>query len=248
MSSSHSFWKRMGNAFRGGETREVYDSNNDGGVGVTPASANGGSASILPWGRKQKAIERLDEGYQRVLELMDGMRRHFEAQDVRAAALADGITRVGATLEQLADVQRAQCDGIRTMTSRVDVAAKYAGDLATMLVEMPASLQAQAEAVHAVARQMEATRDADGELTHSLRQFSQAADSLRDSGTAQVDSLHKLHMSQGSQEERLRNFVRGQTRLLLVITVIVAILGAGAIAALAVVVHMLFNNGGQTFT
>ena len=89
---------------------------------------------------------------------------------------------------------------------------------------------------------MEATRAADAELTVSLRQFGQAADSLRDAGTAQVASLQRLHDTSRGQKESLQVFVRQQTRLLLIITIIVAVLGLGSIGALATVVHMLFRG------
>jgi chromosome segregation ATPase len=198
--------------------------------------------SLLPWVRRRQAIERLDERYQRVIELIDAMRGHFDAQDRRAAEVSAGLERMGGTLDRLADTQQAQCEGIASIATRVDDAARSSAGLVTMLAEMPASLQAQAEAVHAVARQMEATRAADAEMTVSLNQFGQAAESLRSAGTAQVESLQRLHVSSQGQKESLRAFVRQQRRLLMVITVVVIVLGLGVLGALAAVVHMMFNG------
>ncbi|MBU0616104.1 MAG: hypothetical protein KKI02_00135 [Planctomycetes bacterium] len=208
-----------------------------------PKPTNGDSRpSWLPWVRRRSAIERLDERYQRVLELIDAMRDHFEAQDCRAAEVTAGLERMGGTLDRLADTQQVQCEGIASIATRVNDAARSSAGLATMLAEMPASLQAQAQAVHAVARQMEATRAADAELTSSLQQFSHAADSLRDAGTAQVVSLQRLHETSRGQKESLQVFVRQQSRLLLIITIVVMVLGLGSIGALAAVVHMLFRG------
>jgi chromosome segregation ATPase len=249
MSSDTSFWKRLGNILRAdGRNRN----GNSGVQCVTPTESVSGNgreridadsrSSLLPWVRRKKAIERLDERYQRMLELIDAMRGHFEAQDCRAAEVTAGLERVGGTLDRLADTQQAQCDGIASIVARVDDAARSSTGLTTMLAEMPASLQAQAEAVHAVARQMEATRAADAQLTGSLQRFGQAADSLGKSGAAQVESLQRLHETSADQKESLQVFVHQQTRLLLIITVSVAVLGLGAIGALAAVVHMLFRG------
>jgi hypothetical protein len=249
MSSGTSLWKRLGSALR----ISTEHSNGNGAVAsVTPAEAvgqndrrptNGDSRpSFLPWVRSRKAIERLDERYQRVLELIDAMRNHFEAQDLRAAEVTAGLDRMGGTLDRLADTQQAQCEGIASIATRVDDAARSSAGLMTMLAELPASLQAQAAAVHAVARQMEATRAADAELTISLKQFGLAAESLRNAGTAQVESLQRLYQTSRDQKDSLQVFVRQQSRLLLIITIIVAVLGLGAIGALAAVVHMLFNG------
>ena len=245
MSSGLTFWKRVGSAFRGDR---IAPRNGNGGnhpvsTGDSETSVSVAGDSIFPWVRRRQAIRQIDERYQRVLELMDVMRTHFEAQDRRAAELTAGIDRVGGTLERLADVQRAQCEGLKHLAERVDVAAKYGGDLASLMIEMPASIQAQAEAMRTVARQMEATRSADGQLTDSLRQFGHATDTLLESGRAQVESLQRLHSSAKYQEDNLRGFVQSQTRLLFVITIIVAVLGLGAISALAVVIHMVFNGG-----
>ncbi|MFQ5806279.1 MAG: hypothetical protein ACE5I3_07510 [Phycisphaerae bacterium] len=252
MSSGISFWKRVGSAFRA-----RADRNDGNGYGAAlavepadPARENGGDtesgtssvSSLLPWVRRGKSLRQLDERYQRVLELMDAIRVHFEKQDRRAAELTAGVDRVGRTLEQLAGMQRAQSECVASVAARVNDAAKYSAGLSTVLLEMPASLQAQAEAVRAVARQMEAARAADGQLVSSLRQFSQAADSLRDAGTVQVETLQRLHDAGEHQKESLQTFVRQQTRLLLIITIIVAVLGLGAVAASVVVVRMVFNQ------
>ena len=250
MSSGISLWKRLGSALR---ANSAHDNGSRGVQSVQPAepigknnhqpTGRGSSApSLLPWGRRQRSIERLDERYQRVLELMDAMRDHFEAQDRRAADVTAGIERVGSTLERLAGAQHTQSEGIASIAARVDDVTRRSAGLVTLLSEMPASFQAQAEAVHAVARQMEAARAVDVELTASLRHFGQAADSLCDAGTAQVESLQRLHATSRGQKESLQIFVRKQTRLLLVITIVVAVLGLGAIAALAAVVHMLFDG------
>jgi hypothetical protein len=88
---------------------------------------------------------------------------------------------------------------------------------------------------------MEAARASDAQLVGSLQQFSQAADSLRDAGTVQVEALHRLHDAGTRQEESLHAFVRQQTRLLVVLTIIVAVLGLGAVAACAVAARLVFS-------
>lgn len=255
MSAEISFWKRVGNVFRANGRDAIYS----GGNGNKPAlcveavgpergngrdTDHGGSpaSSLLPWVRRQRSLEQLREGYQRVLELMDAMCVHFERQDRRAEELTASIDRVGGTLEQLANAQRSQSERVVSIASRVDEAAKYSAGLSATLLEMPASLQAQAESVRAVARQMEAARDADAQVVSSLHQVGQAVDSLRDAGDVQVQTLQRLRDSGARQEESLQAFVRKQSHLLLITAIIVTVLGLGAVAALAVVARMIFNT------
>jgi chromosome segregation ATPase len=209
-----------------------------------PDKGNNGSStsSLLPWVRRRKSIEQLREGYERVLELMDAMSRHFEKQDQRAAELSAGVLRVAQTLEQLADAQRTQSQHMASIAGRVDDAVKQSASLATMLREMPPSLQAQAEAVRGVARQMQTATAIDEQLLTSLRQLSEATDSLRASGTAQVETLRQLHDSGRQQQQSLRASVQSQTRLLFIITIIVAVLGLGIVGALALVARLVFSQ------
>jgi hypothetical protein len=248
MSSGISLWKRLGGAFRANADSD--DGNGNGAaLAVEPADPvrdNGRrsarrASSLLPWVRRGRSLKQLDERYQRVLELMDAMRVHFEGQDRRAEELTAGVSRVGCTLEQLADTQRAQGECVASIATRVNDAARHSASLSTMLLEMPASFQAQAEAVRAVARQMEATRAVDAQLVSSVQQFGQAANSLRTASTVQVEALQRLHDGGTRQEESLQAFVRQQTRLLVVLTIIVAVLGLGAVAACAVAARMVFN-------
>lgn len=249
MPSGISFWKRVGSALRANFNRSdgngktasaaIEPTGPSGGNGRDAGNGASSVASLLPWTRRQRSIEQLREGYERVLELMDAMHGHFEKQDRRAEELTAGVDRIGGTLVQLADAQRAQGECIASIAARVNDAAKYSASLSTMLLEMPASLQAQTEAIRMVAREMEATRAADAQF---LQHFSQATDALHDAGTAQVETLQRLHDAGQHQKDALQLFVRSQTRLLLTITIIVAVLGLGAVGALAVVAHMVFNQ------
>jgi len=255
MSAGISLWKRVGNAFRA-NGRNTYPTSANGRVHtlcidtVTPATddRNGTAtqtsslSSLLPWSRRQKSLDQLREGYQRVLELMDAMSLHFEKQDRRAQELTASIDRVGGTLEQLVSAQHSQSEHLTSISARVDEAARHSAGLSASLLEMPASLQAQAESVRAVARQMEAARAADTQVASSLQQVGQAVDGLRDAGDVQVHTLQRLRDSGARQEESLQAFVRKQSHLLLVMTIIVTVLGFGTVTALAVVAHRIFNG------
>jgi hypothetical protein len=252
MSSGVSFWKRVGSAFRANA-----DGDNGDGNGVTPTiertadeGASGRDAESVsssglarwPWNRWGRSYRQLDARYQRVVELLDLMGVHFERQDQRSTELAAGVDRLGSTLEQLAGAQRTQSECVASIAARVDEAARHSAALSTVIREMPAALQAQAQAVRAISQQMEAARDADAQLVSSLHQFGRAADALRDAGSVQTAALQRLHHASEEQADSLQAFVRSQTRLLLIITVVVAVLGLGAISALAVVVRMVFNQ------
>jgi hypothetical protein len=106
--------------------------------------------------------------------------------------------------------------------------------MATVL-ELPASLQAQAEAVRLVARRMEVSQSADAQLVGSLQQFARAVEDLRSSGAAQTQTIEEIAGTSARQHDTLRTALREQNRrLLLVCGVTTGLTLAAMLAAVAI--------------
>lgn len=248
MSAGVSFLKRVSGAFKSdggrgngnGATLILESLELRAGDGAHAPHRSTGS-SLLPWVRARHNRELADERYQSVIELMVAMREHFERQDRHAGEMAEALAGVGATLKELAETQGKQCDQVTSIAARMSDAARHSEGLFTMLSEMPASMQSQAEAVRTVAQHMESGRAADAELSGSLRQFSEAANALRGAGTAQAEALQRLHDDGRRRGDKLHGSLRRQSRLLLAITIIVCVLGIGLVGVLGVVARMIFT-------
>ena len=220
MSTSSTFWKRVGSAFR---------INSDG--GLTPDSTptimitrdprspnrlngedNGGSG-FFPWQkrRRREAAEMRDR-QTRFMELLDALKTHFEAQDRRGEQLNNSLASVASTLETIASSQQTQTRSISTIAQHSENAARHAAALLATTVELPASLQAQAEAVRSVARRLEAGQATDAQLVFSLQHFGQAVDSLHQAGSLQVETLQRLHQTDERHHEQFRALIRSQNR------------------------------------
>ena len=257
MSTGVSFWKRVGDVFRAGGVGG-RDSNGNGrvpGAEAAGASRDGdpdesGSppsetpprTTLLPWLRRQPGTPHLPEAQQRLVTLMDSMQEHFEKQDERAEQLNGSVDRVANGLEQLAEAQRGTGERIHSISQQVDVAGKYTATLSDALCQMPATMQAEAEAIRSVAQQLEVAHEADTQLMHSLQQFGHAVDSLRQSGTAQVETLERLHAAERGQRETLTDLIRAQGRRFLVVMIVTAALGLGALVVLAVTLALVLGS------
>jgi len=257
MSTGVSFWKRVGSVFRAGGA-DGRDSDGNGrvpGVEAADASRNGdpGESGLppsetpsrttrLPWLRRQPGTPHLPETYQRLVGLMDSMQEHFKKQDERAEQLNGSVGRVANMLEQLTEAQRGAGERIHSIAQQVDAAGKYTAALSDALCQMPATMQAEAEAIRSVAQQLEVAHEADTQLMHSLQQFGHAVDSLRKSGTAQVETLERLHAAERGQHEVLTDLIRAQGRRFLVVMIVAAVLGLGALMALAVTLALVLGS------
>lgn len=266
MPNQSTLWSRLGGMFRGhgGDGRLARSGNGNGSEPGTrsSASATGVAAvgsiepaaeppsesadssfapprsmsSLLRWGRSNANAAQLRAGHQHIIELAGTIREHLAKQDSRAERLADSVERMAGAMQQLAETQQAQGRFVQTIAERAEKAGRHAAAISETLSRMPSSLQAQADALHSVARQMETGRDCNQKLTHSLDRFGQAVDALRSAGAAQVETLQRMHVDNREQKQSLADLLREQGRRFLIAIIVAAALGVGAIIVMGIVV------------
>lgn len=264
MPNQSTLWSRLGGMFRGhgGDGRFARSDNGNGSEPGPRAGASGVAAvgsietaaeprseaadpsfaprrsmsSLLRWGRSDASAAQLRAGHQRIVELAGTIREHLAKQDSRAERLADSVERMAGAMQQLAETQQAQGRFVQTIAERAEKSGRHAAAISETLSRMPSSLQAQADALHSVARQMETGRECNQKLTHSLDRFGQAVDALRSAGAAQVETLQRMHVDNREQKQSLADLLREQGRRFLIAIIVAAALGVGAIIVMGIVV------------
>jgi hypothetical protein len=233
--SAVTLWKRMGSFLRGdrGAAREFSPR-------LLGDAAH--AESDAPAAPRRSLAPRGNGAYERVAELMDARQAHFERQDRRAEELRGSVDRVAIILERLADTQRAQSESISTIASRVHRASDDTARLAVTLSEVPATLATQAEVVRAISHRMQASHETDTQMVMSLQRFGSAVDSLRESGTVQVETLRRLHAGEHEQKEALRALIREQGRRFLLVAGVAGIVVLAALGALVAALVMALGR------
>jgi chemotaxis regulatin CheY-phosphate phosphatase CheZ len=251
MSSSPSLWKRVGSIFGAGEGDAAGEETTFSGRVLQPPDApslvrsesNGLPSTPAPpaprrgwFGRSRRAANgaEMRAAYERVVDLVGSIERHFEKQDERAGRLTDSVDRVSPILERFAETQHAQGEFIRAIATHADSTGRHTAEISETLREVPVSLKAQAGAIQSIARHMEIAHEVDTQLVHSLERFGQAVEALRESGTAQVETLERLHAGDQRRQDQLKTLVREQGRRLMLATVVGALLGLAALAAMVI--------------
>lgn len=243
MAEQGSFWRRFGGMFRsergapprsvGGSATPVVDEMPQRGAAHKSPLALGSDAAPVPWWRRRQAKQaQAREMSLRVMELAGAMQQHFHRQDARAAELAGALDRVGGTLQQLAEAQRTQGECLANIATHAETTSKHTAQMTETFGRLPDSLVTQAEAIRAVARQLEVSQESDTQLMHSLQHFGRAVDTLSTSGTAQVEVLQQLTTAQRQQHDTLAALVREQSRRQLMIMIVAAVLTLMGLAAL----------------
>ena len=243
MSNTSTFWKRVGSAFRLGNDGNLSSTATPTVLELRPLrgasmDSDQSSAGLFGWQskRKREAAE-LRERQSRFMELLAAMRTHFEAQDRRSEKLESAIQSVAGTLDEISQSQKEQSQSLAVIAQHTDAAAKNAAAMLATTIELPASLQAQAEAVRTVAKRMESAQETDAELVGSLQNLGRALDELHRAGALQVETLQRLNMSDARNQDQFRALLKAQNRRIYwvcgVIVAAFALSTAGLIAALA---------------
>lgn len=244
MSAHASFWNRVGSFFRH-SSDSFFDTasaarNRENGAGRQPAPKPAPVALVERPAEPRPGTGLLRlmrsparDAYERMGELMDGVQRHFDAQDRRAEQLAHSVERVATMLAALAETQRAQEACIRAITTQVESSGKFAASVSEAVGRMPASFQAQGEALRSIARQLEVLQESDGQLVLSLQKFGTAADALHASGIAQVQTLKELHESGRQQHYQTTATLREQNRRFMLVLMVTAGALVGVAACVA---------------
>lgn len=259
MANQASFWTRVGSFFRsdvpsnGRGDQSLTNSavasevvplgSVDGSRSQSESASHSGrlSRSILHWGRRDPLARR--DGSERVSLLIDAMTEHFDKQDQRAEQLAQAVNRMAGILEQLPDVQRGHSDSMGHIASHLEMANRHACELRETLARVPSSIQAQAEAIRSVSKQLEASAASEAQVIESLHQLGQVTGTLGQAGTAQVDALQRIHAENSDQRAALTALVHQQGQRFLITMIVAGILVMGALGTMAVTLWMTLGRG-----
>jgi hypothetical protein len=251
MSQATSFWRRIGSLFGAGEVDgqrhagpvDDEDSPSQAHIATSdPLAGLPASGGLLARFRRNDHRAAQVAGYQRIAEMIDSLREHYRRQDERATRVEQQTERISGILQQLADSGRQQQEHVRAMADNVSQTSRHTAAMSESLSLLPPLLQAEADAVRSMVRQMDVAQESDTQLMHSLQKLGQAVEALNAAGAAQVQTLERLNAAEREQRQALTLLVREQTRRFLLIMLVAAILGVGALAALSAVLIVRFYN------
>ncbi len=249
MEEKASFWTRLGEWLRpGGRSSrtppdlaavspERYLEEADAAAENEESTPGPAEKPLSRWSRRDQALQQLQEGYQRVTELIDAMQRHMAEQSDRTERIASSLDFLARSLSDLPAASRQQAQTLDAIASHLDVTNARTQQLAESISELPGATRAQSEALTGVSRQLEMANETHVQLNHALSSLGEAVSTLRRSGEAQADSLRLLQRDSQQREDRLVDLIGQQQRRftwLFAVTFVFAMIGAVAAVSLVV--------------
>ncbi len=233
------FWSRVGHwlkASRPGDSDRISQvapsslidvPNTQTTIESSPAPVEaGGSGTKLRLTRTGSAIERLEEEYTRVVNIVESVQKHLEQQGERAESMAGSLTRLAESLEHLPDTSKTQLEHLTRINHQMGVDGACVKRVEENLSQLPRLADAQRETMVSIGRQLDLSRQANDRVAATLDGFQQAVTLLSEATGTSTKVLQDIRWDASAREERVAAILREQTRRL---TIFAAAAGAATI-------------------
>lgn len=180
---------------------------------------------------KEPLLERLEDGYARVTNLVESIQAHMETQDQHRAETAQALTSLAASLQQLPGAAQAQTEALQRVEAQLEGQAVRGRKLEENLTQWPRLADAQRETLAAVGHELELNREAGSETRATLEGLGEAVQALGSATELTTATMSRLQTEAAEREQQLAQVLQERTSRL---TWFVA--GVTALAAVAIVI------------
>jgi chromosome segregation ATPase len=236
-----SIWTRMGQWFkaagRGGQKLpkvssdglldddEAFLGGDNGEAGDTAVAA-----PLTRRRQREQALEKLQQGYEQVIGLVDSIHTHLQAQDERTRQIAEALTRLANTTGRIPDAAEAQSQQLATIASQLEASNDRARRWEKTLFDLPKLAEAQRETLSGIGQELQSARQSDDRMAGTLDGLRDAVHSLGESSAASTRRLESLQEAASQRDESLHHLMKEQNKRFIWLFVVTLILAAAAIA------------------
>jgi len=185
---------------------------------------------LLARRRREQAVERLEQGFQEVVGMVDSIRAHLDTQEGRTREIADSLGRLAEALATVPETAAATGESLAAIADQIHAANDRSDRWEDTLGRLPELADAQRETLENLSRQMSGSREHEERLAGTMDGFRRAVESLDSSSSASAEMLKGLRIEATAHDVQLGELVRDQARrltLLFASTLVLAAIGVG---------------------
>lgn len=206
-----SFWTRMGGWLKplrrhGGEDDIVTGEQMPDAVGTSIE----GVTRVR--GFRGGHLERLEEEYSRVAQLMDSVRSHLEQQGERADLMARSLDRVANALGEMPEVWKSHLETVSAIRDHLGTTSGFVKRIDENLSQLPQIADAQRETMVSIGRQLDGARQSDERIASVLQGCESGLTQLAEATGASAKALQELRWDTAAREERVAVILREQSQ------------------------------------
>lgn len=240
--AGNGFWSRLAAAFRPCATStsatdlpEVGDD----GLLAEPAhypdpggediAAERSGNPLTRWSKRDQTIARLQEGYDKVNQVVEEIQKHLAQQGERTDRICTSLEQLARAMSDMPAVARQQGQSLEAMAGALETGNARMKQIVDAMDEIPKVSRTQTEALTGIKRQLEVSGEQNLVASQTMERLSTAITSLGDLGTAQFEALRQMSSKTDTQAEVLHKLVARQSKRFTMLFIVTVVLAAAAI-------------------
>ena len=187
------------------------------------------TSSMLPWRKRDEAIEQMRAGYDEVISLVKSIQSHLAAQNDRSDQVVALLGEVAKGIREIPARTQQSAEALDRLASQMEATSRHTQIMAAAIGDMPKATMAQKEALNDIADQLAVSTQTTDQLTQRLDSLGQVVKMMNESSAQQVRTLQSVQSASEAQSEKTTDLLSTQTRRLTVFFALTIVLAIAAI-------------------
>ena len=224
------FWSRVGSWLKrpgqaAGRSREdttmtslnvepLTDADPPDHTGVRAAADESRPLSRLRFSRSGHNLQRLEEEYARIVNLIDGIEKHLASQAEQSQKMARSLEQMAVSLTHAPEASQKELELLSNISDSAAAGVACTKRAVEGLIQLPQLADAQREATVSIDRQLDVSQQTTERLTGTMAEVRQAITRLGEATEASTTGLNLLRCDAAARDERVAGLLETQTRRL----------------------------------
>ncbi len=223
----------------------LIDANDEPAVGES-IQAGAQSDKVLvktvPPTEKQQSLEKLQAGFDKLIEQLQGINQHLNRQVVQNEELMSRIEQLPKLLESFPDLVQNQKQITEGLVEQIKAAIAKDQQFVDTVEKIPMETAKQTDALVDIDHQLAAAADTDVQMVESFNKFNETLDKLNERTVSQTDSIVQMSRTFATSDRYLKYILSKQNRRFM--WVFIAAIGVCVMAILILTAIVIFLKSG----
>ncbi|MHC4460187.1 MAG: hypothetical protein ACYS6W_04580 [Planctomycetota bacterium] len=161
---------------------------------------------------KRESLEKLQEGFNKLIEQLQGINEHLNHQVTQHADLMGRIEQLPKLLESFPAVVENQKQIIEELIEQLKASVTKEEQFIDAVQKIPAETVKQTDALVDIDHQLAAAADTDVQMAESFNKFNETLDKLNRSAVGQSDSIIQMSRTFATSDRYLKYIISRQNK------------------------------------
>jgi len=176
------------------------------------APAEAGVVFAVPPADRQESLEKLQQGFDKLIEQLQGINEHLSRQASQHEDLMGRIERLPGLLESFPAVVESQKRITEQLLDQLKGAAAKNERFIDAVEKIPTETAKQTDALVNIDHQLAAAADIDVQMTESFNNFNEALGKLNESTVGQTDGIIQMSKTFAASDRYLKYIMSKQSK------------------------------------